>query len=102
MSDSTDDPIGIPNSTRLFRRISPVWVVYDKNRGEQRPTSQNFQNSRDDTGMSDSDDVHPSHAAVAGEKPSKIRSKLGQRFEWVVAPPSGLLSGFWTYPTHDC
>ena len=138
MSDSTDDPIGIPNSTRLFRRISPYWVVYDKNRGEKRPSSQNFQNSKDETGMSvyaenvviatgevpadflrgrwsawylaaipagwmrecgqrvyldfdsqDADDINPAHAAVAGDKPTKIRSKLGERFEWVVAPPVG-------------
>jgi hypothetical protein len=138
MSERSDDPIGIPDSTRLFRRISPHWVVYDKNRGEKRPTSQNFQNSKDETPMSvyaenvailsgevpadflrgrwatwhlaaipagwmrecgqhvyldpenqDADDIHPSHTAVAGEKPSKIRPKLGERFEWVVAPPAG-------------
>src|SRR5580692_7930379 len=52
MPDPNDDPIAIPNETRLYRRISPHWTVYDRNRGERRPTSQNFQDSQDGTPMS--------------------------------------------------
>ena len=130
-----DDSVTIPNSTRLFRRINPCWMVYDKNRRERRPTYQNFQDSPDGTPMSvfaenvaveqgeepadflsglwslwllaalpaswmrecgqkvyldaknqEPDDFHPSHAAVDGPKPNKIRSKLGERYEWVVPP----------------
>jgi hypothetical protein len=52
MSGRNDDPLGIPKGTRLFRRIDPSKVVYDKLRKERRPTSQNFQNSKDGTPMS--------------------------------------------------
>ncbi len=52
MTDRNDDPVGIPNGTRLFRRIDPTKIVYDKDRKERRPTSQNFPNSRDGTPMS--------------------------------------------------
>src|SRR5690349_7892727 len=61
-----DDPASIPDETRLFRRISPYWVVYDKNRKERRPTSQNFDDSQDGTPMS----VYAENIAIAhGEKP---------------------------------
>jgi len=52
MPDRNDDPAAIPNGTRLFRRINPAMIVFDKDRGEQRPTSHNFQNSKDGTPMS--------------------------------------------------
>jgi len=52
MPDRNDDPVGIPNGTRLFRRIDPTMTVPDKVRKERRPTSQNFQDSRDGTPMS--------------------------------------------------
>ena len=52
MGGRNDDPVGIPNGTRLFRRIDPNKVVYDKDRKERRPTSQNFQDSKDGTPMS--------------------------------------------------
>jgi hypothetical protein len=112
-------------------------IVFDKDRKEWRPTSQNFQNSKDGTPMSvfaenvaiehgetandflrgvwsgwylvgvptewmrqnnqkvyldlanqDPDDWHPSHAAVAGLKDSKIRKKLADKYEWVIPPPN--------------
>jgi hypothetical protein len=136
MPGRSDDPATIPNDVRLFRRINPEWVVFDKNRHQWRPTSQNFQDSRDGSPMSvfaenlavehgerpsdflqglwsawnltavpagwmrecqqsvyrdlknqEPDDFHPSHAAVEGSKAnSKLRSKLAERFEWVVGP----------------
>jgi hypothetical protein len=52
MSGRDDDPVGIPDGTRLFRRIDPSKIVYDRDRSERRPTSQNFQNSKDETSMS--------------------------------------------------
>jgi hypothetical protein len=61
-----DDPVAIPNETRLFRRISPSMIVYDSNLGERRPTSQNFQDSTDGTPMS----VYAENLAKAhGESP---------------------------------
>lgn len=137
MPDPHDDPVRIPNGTRLFRRIDPTMIVFDKDRKELRPTSQNFQNSKDGTPMSvfaenvaiehgetandflrgmwsgwylvavpsewmrqnnqkvyldpanqDPEDWHPSHAAVAGLKDSKIRKKLADKYEWVIPPPN--------------
>src|SRR5277367_3212675 len=35
----------------------------------------------------DSDDYHPSHAAVDGPKDAKMRPKLAAKYEWVVPPP---------------
>jgi hypothetical protein len=52
MSTAPDDPDGIPDQVRLFRRISPVMIVYDDNLHCWRPTSQNFQDSKDGTPMS--------------------------------------------------
>lgn len=52
MSGLKDDQNAIPNDTRLFRRINPEWIVYDKNVGRFRPTSQNFQDSANGTPMS--------------------------------------------------
>jgi hypothetical protein len=49
MPGRNDDPVAIPDATRLFRRIDPHKIVFDRNRNEWRPTSQNFQNSRDGT-----------------------------------------------------
>lgn len=61
-----DDIARIPSETRLFRRVDPNWVVFDKNRNELRPTSQNFQDSKDGTPMS----VFAENVAVAsGEVP---------------------------------
>jgi hypothetical protein len=37
---------------RLYRRIDPKKIVFDYNRGEWRPTSQNFQNTKDENTMS--------------------------------------------------
>ena len=132
-----DDPTSIPNGTRLFRRINPAFVVWDKIRGERRPTSQNFRNSQEQEKMSvfaeniaaphnetprgflsgrfsewflvalpaewmrenaqkvypDPDDQEPaeryeSHSAVEGAKKERTRVKLGEKYEWVVAPPN--------------
>jgi hypothetical protein len=67
MPAQSDDPIGIPDDTRLFRRIDPNQVVFDANRNERRPTSQNFQDSKDGTPMS----VFLENVAIAhGESPS--------------------------------
>ena len=52
MAEQKDDPVGIPDDTRLFRRIDPHQVVYDKDRKERRPTSQNFNDSKDGSPMS--------------------------------------------------
>jgi hypothetical protein len=49
MRGRNDDPVTIPDGTRLFRRIDPNKIVYDKDRKEWQPTSQNFQNSKDGT-----------------------------------------------------
>lgn len=49
MPGRNDDPVAIPDGTRLFRRIDRYKIVYDKDRKEWRPTSQNFQNSKDGT-----------------------------------------------------
>lgn len=66
MSAQKDDPIGIPDDTRLFRRINPQWIVYDENVKAWRPNSQNFQDSKDGTPMS----VFAENVAVAsGETP---------------------------------
>lgn len=135
MANSRDDPQTIPDRVRLFRRINPNWIVYDYNKNEWRPSSQNFQDSQDGTPMSvfaeniateheekprdfllgswsawflgavtagwmrecgqsvyldlhnqEPDDVHPSHAAVEGPKPSKHRGKLAKFFEWIEPP----------------
>jgi hypothetical protein len=61
MAERNDDLVAIPNGTRLFRRIDPAKIVYDKNRQERRPTSQNFQNSKDEATMS----VFAENVAVA-------------------------------------
>ena len=47
-----DDPARIPDETRLFRRINPAQIAYDTDKNEHRPTSQNFQDSKDGTPMS--------------------------------------------------
>jgi hypothetical protein len=135
MPSSRDDQQAIPDSVRLFRRISPACIVFDRNKNQWRPTSQNFQDSKDGTPMSvfaenianshgevpsdflrgrwsawhlaalpagwmrecgqsvypekanqDPDDTFQSHTAVEGPKPTNQRGKLGERFEWVVAP----------------
>jgi hypothetical protein len=52
MAGRRDDPLAIPDETRLFRRIDPNWIVYDANRKERRPSSQNFQDSQDGSPMS--------------------------------------------------
>src|ERR1022692_637868 len=52
MSTASDDQDVIPDQVRLFRRISPVMTVYDDNLHCWRPTSQNFQDSKDGTPMS--------------------------------------------------
>jgi hypothetical protein len=36
----------------------------------------------------DPEDEHPSHAAVAGPKDGKLRPKLAEKYEWVIAPPN--------------
>jgi len=80
MANSEDDPVAIPNEVRLFRRIHPEWVVYDKNRERWRPTSQNFQDSRDGTPMS----VFAENLAQAhGELPAHFL--LGRWSEWGLA-----------------
>jgi hypothetical protein len=133
----TDDLAGIPHDTRLFRRIIPAWVVWDSNTGAPRPSSQAFQNSKDQNKMSvfaenvaiqhretaevflkgrwsdvylaavpagwmrengqivyldphdqEPDERYESHAAVHGPKRTAIRSKLAERYEWIVRPPN--------------
>jgi|SRR5712692_266565 len=71
-----DDPKAIPNETRLFRRINPVYTVYDSNRKERRPTSRNFQDSNDGSPMS----VFAENIAIAhGEVPAGfLRGPLGR------------------------
>lgn len=83
MVERNDDPVGIPNGTRLFRRIDPAKIVYDKNRHERRPTSQNFQNSKNENSMS----VFAENVALAhGEVPSDFLK--GRWSEWyLVAVP---------------
>jgi hypothetical protein len=43
-----DDP-SISNDDPVWRRIPPGWWTYDHNEGRVRPTSKNFQYSRDKT-----------------------------------------------------
>jgi len=77
-----DDPVGIPDETRLFRRIDPSWITPDKNRGEWRPTSQNFQDSKDGTPMS----VFAENVANAnGELPSAFVREGGLWAGWYLA-----------------
>jgi hypothetical protein len=47
-----DDAEKIPAETRLMRRVNPLWVVWDSNSKQLRPTSQNYQDSNDGTPMS--------------------------------------------------
>jgi len=83
MFDRKDDPVGIPNGTRLLRRIDPEKVVYDKNRQERRPTSQNFQNSKDEPTMS----VFAENVALEhGEVPSDFLK--GRWSTWYLAAVS--------------
>ena len=135
MAERKDDPLGIPDGTRLFRRVPPAQIVPDRIRGERRPSSQCFVDSQDGSPMSvfaenvaqcngetpadflqgrwsefslvavtagwmrengqevyldpqnqDPNDFFRSHAAVAGPKGTKIRKRLAERYEWVVAP----------------
>jgi hypothetical protein len=87
MPESKNDPFGIPDGTRLFRRISPSWLTYDKNRGEWRPNSQNFQDSKDGTPMS----VFAENVANAhGESPSDFVREDGIWAGWFLAAiPAG-------------
>jgi hypothetical protein len=67
MAGRRDDPLAIPDDTRLLRRIDPAQIVYDANLKERRPTSQNFQDSQDGTPMS----VFAENIArMAGESPA--------------------------------
>jgi hypothetical protein len=67
MSNDKDDRTTIPDGVRLFRRIDPNKIVFDYNRGEWRPTSQNFQNTRGETSMS----VFAENIAeLSGEQPA--------------------------------
>ena len=80
MPQPDDDPASIPDQTKLYRRINPHWTVFDRNRGERRPTSQNFQDSSDGTPMS----VYAENLAVAhGESPSDFLR--GRWTEWYLA-----------------
>jgi len=80
MAATDDDPVTIPNEVRLFRRIHPEMVVFDDNRNHLRPTSQNFQDSRDGTPMS----VFAENLAHAhGELPSDFLQ--GRWSEWGLA-----------------
>jgi hypothetical protein len=85
MPDRNDDPIGIPNGTRLFRRIDPTKTVFDKDRKERRPTSQNFQNSKDATPMS----VFAENVAVEhGESPIDFLKGVWSGWCLVAVPTS--------------
>src|ERR1700730_2296426 len=67
MAEQQDDPVGIPDTIRLFRRINPNQLAWDKDRKERRTTSQNFLDSQDGTPMS----VFAENVALAhGEAPS--------------------------------
>jgi hypothetical protein len=80
MPEPNDDPIAIPDQTRLYRRINPEWTVYDRNLGEWRPTSQNFQDSQDGTPMS----VYAENIAITcGESPQDFLR--GRWSEWHLA-----------------
>jgi hypothetical protein len=85
MPGERDDPVGIPDSTRLYRRINPDWIVYDSNSGERRPTSQNFQDSKDGSPMS----VFAENVMIArGESPVDLLRGIWN--EWfLVAIPAG-------------
>jgi hypothetical protein len=87
MAEQKDDPVGIPDNTRLFRRIDPHQVVYDKDRKERRPTSQNFNDSKDGTPMS----VFAENVAIAhGEAPADFLR--GRWSEWyLVAVTAGAM-----------
>jgi len=75
-----NDATTIPNDARLYRRVNPVWVVYDKNKGERRPSSQNFQNSKDGSAMS----VFAENIAIAnGETPADFLR--GRWSTWFLA-----------------
>ena len=75
-----DDPMSIPDETRLFRRINPNWIVYDQNRKERRPTSQNFDDSLDGTPMS----VYAENIAIAnGNTPADFLK--GHWSAWYLA-----------------
>jgi hypothetical protein len=77
MPQQGDDPVAVPNETRLFRRVPPTWITYDKNRGEWRPTSQSFQNSDDDKTMS----AFAENLALAnGESPSDFLRERWSEF----------------------
>ena len=84
MPDRNDDPVGIPNGTRLFRRVDPTMIVFDKVRKERRPTSQNFQNSKDGTPMS----VFAENVAVAHDMPnSSLLGSIGFVFSVLFGLP---------------
>lgn len=77
MPERMDDPLGIPNETRLFRRIAPSQIVWDDNRKEWRPVSQNFNDSQDRTPMS----VFAENIALAnGEQPLDFLRGLWETF----------------------
>jgi len=85
MAGQQDDPLGIPNETRLFRRVNPFQTTYDSNRGERRPTSQCFNDSQDRSPMS----VFAENVAMAhGETPADF---LRGRWEgwYLVAVTAG-------------
>lgn len=46
------DDLTISDDTTLWRRIPPAWVVYDENQGRSRPSSQAFQDDRNEEPMS--------------------------------------------------
>ena len=74
-----DDPVGIPNGTRLFRRADPTFKTYDSNRKQWRPTSQVFQDSNDGTPMS----VFAENVAIEhGETPQGFLQ--GRWAEWYL------------------
>jgi hypothetical protein len=78
MAGNKDAPTTIPDDTRLFRRIDPHKIVFDYNRGEWRPTSQNFQNTKGETSMS----VFAENVAKAqGEAPTDfLRGRWSHHF----------------------
>lgn len=47
-----EDDLSILDNDELWRRILPRWIIFDKNLGRMRLTSQAFQDPRDGTPMS--------------------------------------------------
>jgi len=52
MCNNTGDDVSIQDDDNLWRRITPEWIVEDKNAGELRPSSAAFQDHPNGSAMS--------------------------------------------------